>query len=228
MWRCAMFRESSCCRRAGRGSVGGHAGADTGSALVAVVGLLGLLAVAASALLLLTSIEVTSAGHHRDAQELAHAADAALALGVRELQVIPTWTGALAGSSLADFRDTTLTPGLADGTVANLTELTAAVQAESDAAGSFGADTPRWRLFAYGPASSLGPSAHVSQAYLVIWIADDAADGDGNPEADANAIVSVRAEALGARFARRAVAASVRRADPAPSGLHLLEWRRLR
>jgi hypothetical protein len=214
MSRCATYRDS-------------RAGLEAGAALVAVVGIMGLLAVAAGALLLLTSVEVVSSSHHRDALEVAFAAEAGLALGVRELQDLPLWTDALAGTSLAGFRDATVTPVLADGSVADLASLTVAVQAESDALAAFGADNPQWRLFAYGPAGSLVPASS-SIAYLVIWIADDGADGDGNPWADANDILQLRADSLGPRFARRGVAASVRRADAAPAGLHVLTWRRVR
>jgi hypothetical protein len=201
---------------------------EAGSALIAVIGILGLLAVASGALLFLTSIEVVSSAHHRDAQELAYAAEAALAVAVLELQVMPSWTNALAGAALPAFRDLTQMPALADGSLADLASLTVALQAESDALGSFGPDTPRWRLFAYGRAGSLAPAAATSIAYLVIWIADDAGDADGNPEADANGILQVRADALGPRFARRGVAASIRRADPAPAAVRVLTWRRAR
>jgi hypothetical protein len=201
---------------------------DEGSALVAVVGIMGLLAVAAGALLLLTSTEIASSGHHRDAQEMAFAAEAGLAVGIRELQEAPDWSDVLAGVRQAAFRDATVTPTLVDGTSVDLADLTAALQAESDALSNFGADNPRWRLFAYGPARNLAPAAASSTAYLVIWIADDAADADGNPEADTNAVLQVRADSVGPRFARRGVAAAVRRTDPAPAGLHVLTWRRVR
>jgi hypothetical protein len=77
------------------------------------------------------------------------------------------------------------------------------MQNDSDAVTSLGGDAPVWRLFDYGRLDRLVPaSARASPYYLVVWVADDRADGDGDPSVDADGIVVVRAAALGPRGGR--------------------------
>ena len=100
-----------------------------------------------------------------------------------------------------------------------------------------------WRLFGYAPLDTLldaaGPGASGaagtgtgtgsgsgsgadSTLYTVAWVADDPADGDGNPSADANGRVTVRVEAFGPFRSRQALIATVRRQG---GSLELISWR---
>ncbi len=76
-----------------------------------------------------------------------------------------------------------------------------------------GADTPRWRLVA---------TADEDDVAVSVWVADDPADRDGNPEADSNGLVAVRAEARRASGALRVVEVHVARDG---AGTRRLSWR---
>jgi hypothetical protein len=56
----------------------------------------------------------------------------------------------------------------------DLRALTVRLQAESDAAAPPGSPAPVWRLFEYGPLTSLVPEAGLrNPCYLVVWVADE-------------------------------------------------------
>jgi hypothetical protein len=119
---------------------------------------------------------------------------------------------------------------LTDGRVLDLARLTAARQLESDERydpAVFGADTPQWRLFAHDFVRGLlnGPGLDIP-LYLVVWVADDESDGDGNPEIDSNGQILIYAVALGTGGARQSVQARVGRAEAGQ--IRLLAWRNAR
>jgi hypothetical protein len=98
----------------------------------------------------------------------------------------------------------------------------------------WGANNPRWQLFAYGPLASLLPAGLApSRSYLVALVADDPAEGDGNPirdgaEPDAGAgVLRLRAEAFGPAGAHHAVELTARRAGSGAPGLTVVSWREL-
>jgi hypothetical protein len=73
--------------------------------------------------------------------------------------------------------------------------------------------------------------------YVVVWIADDPDDLDGDPSLDSNDIVIVRSEAFGIRGGRRAVEATILREsalDGAAAGgvsrsdVSVIAWREVR
>jgi len=57
------------------------------------------------------------------------------------------------------------------------------------------------------------PGAGHDTAYVVVWVADDSDDLDGNAAVDANDIVMIRAEAFGPRGSKRAVEATIAREE---------------
>ena len=71
-----------------------------------------------------------------------------------------------------------------------------------------------------------------SATYVVVWAADDSADGDGNPAADANGIIELHAHALAPGGGRRVVTALIQRppagAGAPPGALKVLSWRDVR
>jgi hypothetical protein len=193
-------------------------------ALLTVLSATALLMGLGVSLLLLSAGEATLAARDRDAKSAAYAAHAAATIGVAELRALPSWSGVVAAgvypelsSTPSRLLDSTLTPLAPWGARLDLRTLTARVQAESDSAGSPG-DPPAWRLFAYAPLSRVIPRAAPDNAlYLLIWVADDTADGDGDPSADKNGILVVHAEAAGPDDLRSIVEASVLR-RPAAGG----------
>jgi hypothetical protein len=109
----------------------------------------------------------------------------------------------------------------------NLAQLTADRQRDSDARDSptvFGGDTPQWRLFAHARLRDLSSSPGLDlPLYLIVWVADDESDGDGNAAADSNGRILLWAVGFGAGGARRSVEARVARA--ASGELRLDGWR---
>jgi hypothetical protein len=160
---------------------------------------------------LLGTAEVTLAAHDREARGLSYASKAAATVAVADLQALPSWSALIAPGVPADtsaspgrFVDAILNPAAPwGGPALDLRALTARMQNDSDAVTSLGGDAPVWRLFDYGRLDRLVPaSARASPYYLVVWVADDRADGDGDPSVDADGIVVVRAAALGPRGGR--------------------------
>ena len=94
---------------------------------------------------------------------------------------------------------------------------------QRDGPAIFGANSPQWRLFAHASVSALMAAPGLDlPLYLVVWVADDESDGDGDPAVDRNERILVWAVAFGAGGARRSVEARVGRT---PGGdLQLLSW----
>jgi hypothetical protein len=191
---------------------------ERGAALLMVLLLTMLLLAVGASLVTVTTTETLVAASHRFALETWHGAEAALERAACDLAVMPDWSAALApapANVVSGFDDGIVEARGPDGRVLRLSDLTAERQRDSDARDGpavFGADSPQWRLFAHAPLASLAPdpTARVP-AYLVVWVADDGRDGDGNPAIDLNQTVLVHAEAFGGRGARRAVQAAIGR-----------------
>ena len=73
--------------------------------------------------------------------------------------------------------------------------------------------------------------------YVVVWIADDPDDLDGDPNLDSNDIVIVRSEAFGIRGGRRAIDATILRESALDgsigggatrSDVRVISWREVR
>ena len=207
----------------------GPASGDRGAALVIVLLLMVLLAVLAGALITVSTTETLIGAAHRQAQEAAHGADAALERALLDLARLPDWSVVLAAppaNALSTFDDGAAAPIGPDGRRIDLALLTAARQRESDSRDGplFGADSPQWRLFAHAPIQNLAASVAPVPVYLVVWVADDGMDGDGDPSRDANQRVIVHATALGAGGTSRSVEAAIGRT---PEGvLRLRSWHR--
>jgi hypothetical protein len=155
---------------------------------------------------------------------LLYAAEAAAETALAGLAQASSWNDVLSGATPSTFRDGTLTPMLTAGQRLDLAALTSALQAASDADARRGADNPRWRLFVYQPLAGLTRSASATD-YVVAWVADDAAEVDGDPLADANDIVTIRAQALGPQGRQRTVETTVTKDDV---GIKILSWREVR
>jgi hypothetical protein len=59
-------------------------------------------------------------------------------------------------------------------------------------------------------------------AYVVVWVADDTAERDGDPSRDANGVLLLHAQAFGPRGARKSVDATVMR--PRPGSIAVSSW----
>jgi hypothetical protein len=187
---------------------------------------------------LLGTADVTLAAHDREARGLTSASHAAATMAVADLHVLPSWSALIAAGLTADtsaspgrFVDSTLTPAAPwGGAPLDLRALTMRLQAQSDAVASLGGDAPVWRLFEYGPVDRLVPGVRLASSYyLVAWVADDRADGDGDASTDSNGVVIIRAAALGPGSGRIDTEVSVFRqpaaAEGAPDSFRILTIR---
>jgi hypothetical protein len=180
----------------------------------------------AAAVTIAARTETLVAGHFRQGREVLHVAEGAAAFAAQELAGIPDWTSVLAAgltSSLVDGASAGARRLPGGGTVTLCCgpgSLTDDVQQRAYGGADWGADTPVWKLFGWGPAASwLQPGRIDSVAYVAIWVADDPHDGDGDPTADRNRTVAIHAEAFATAGGRRVVESLVHRPLVAATGL---------
>ena len=221
-------------RRFAAGLVG-----ERGAALLVAIVLMLVIGAIGAALALASRTETLVADGFRQTRDLLYVAEGAVALAVRDLDAFAALTTALSGATPSSFTDgaaigaKTLPAGTSVVLCCGPGSVTAEVQQRAHAGRDWGANTPQWRMFAWGRAHDWLPAGRIdSAAYVAVWIADDPADGDGNPAADANGIVELYAQALGWAGGRRVVHASVGRTTagggaPVP-GLRVLSWREMR
>jgi hypothetical protein len=207
-------------------NVDGADGAEGSALIVALLIALMVGAIGAS-LVTLTTTETLISASYRHTHEASYGAEAAFERTVHDLATLADWSLALKLPP-EDVTASSL-PRAPDGRTLDLGSLTARLQRDSDARDSerFGADSPRWRLYAHARLDDFVPPPPLAMPiYVVVWVADDGWDGDGNPETDANNTVVIRAEAFGSSGARRAVEGAVSRS--ADGGLRLRTWREVR
>ncbi len=166
---------------------------------------------------------------------LLHAADAGVELAAHDL-ARADWNAVLAGAEQASFSDgapigVRAIPG---GGAVNLTAetntlncgrptaCTAAQMAANSDERPWGANNPRWRLYAFGPFDSLSAVERPARCYLAVWVADDVREVDGDPSTDGDdegrGVVRVRAAAFGGLGSRHAIEAELARVCVAVAG----------
>lgn len=201
-------------------------------------------------LVLNLSIEGMLSANFREASSLVRAAESALEVALHELGPSATWNDALSGTRTAGFAQGTATGTrvMAGGETIDLERATDSATCgnspcrEADitaraAARPWGAANPRWRLFAWGRASTLADAAWPGDPYLLVWITDDPRDADGDPGRDAppglegHGVLLLRVQAHGRRGAQATVEAIVgdrcAGAPPGPCvpGIRVQSWR---
>ena len=182
-----------------------------GAALIVTMMALLMLVALTGALMPLTSSETAIAANHRLAVQSVYAAEAVLERAIRELEAAPSWDDVLAGRRRATVWDNQTTRPLADGAVLDLHAATDALTS-AGAGGSGAGRGLRWRLYAHGPLSAVLPrDPSGGLLHAAVWVADDAADADGDPLRDANGVLVLHAAAIGPALAQRAVQATLAR-----------------
>ncbi len=135
---------------------------------------------------LVAGVERRTSSGYRVSTALRLAAEGGIALAARELERLD-WTPLLAGAG----SDAWMQPGSPG---ADLPALTAVVTRETMMATAHGADTPVWQVIVHVPWARV--AEHEARGDLVIWIADDWDEADGEPGEDRNGLVLVRAAAV--------------------------------
>lgn len=209
--------------------------------LVAVMGLL-IMSAAGLALVLGTSTETMIARNFRDGTSAMYAAEAVAVRGLAELAAEPDWSRVLGGPSRSSFFDGSGTGPrtLVDQSTIDLTAIVNAwncgraagcTDADMDrvtAERPWGNNNPRWRVFACGRLADLAHSP--SPFYVVLLVADDPLETDGDPLADGfpsgHDLLLLRGEAFGPGGTHSVVEFTVAR-DNGPS-VRVVEWRLVR
>ena len=202
---------------------------ERGVAVVMALLIAILIGAVAAALVALTTTETLISASFRHGTEASYGAEAALERALHDLATLPDWSPVLVAppdNLVSEFDDGLAVARTPDGRALDLAALTAERQREGDqrdGPATFGADSPQWRLFAHASLSALMDAPGLDlPLYLVVWVADDESDGDGDPAVDRNDRILVWAVAFGAGGARRSVEARVGRTGG--GDLQLLSW----
>jgi hypothetical protein len=222
--------------------------------LVAMMAML-LMTALGAAVVLTTSSEAMIAASFRNSREGLYAAEAVLERSLDDLLTMPGWNPVLDGSMQSTFVDGA--PGgsrmLSDGStidlgqtinMANCRKITSCSITDLDAVTMdrpWGADNPRWRLYAYGRLSDMMPTGTINSPYYVmVMVGDDPSENDNNPLQDGvgpdnpgAGVLAMRAEAFGPRGAHAAIELTLARIDAAEldsgrAAVRILSWRVLR
>ena len=208
---------------------------ERGSALVISLMAMMLLSALGLALVLTTTTETKIAGNYTSSQEALYAADAAIERTVQDVLTVADWNAMLAGTARSAFVDggpsgSRTIPGgftfdLGEATnLMNCGKTSGCTDTEmntSTADRPWGTNNPRWQLYAYGPVNNLLPAATLnSNLYLVVWVADDPSETDGDPTKDGNVatnpgmgVITLRAAAYGAGGVNRMIDVTLSRTD---------------
>lgn len=164
-----------------------------------------LLSALGLAIALLGIGEMTLAARERTTRSLRMAAEGAAQAAVIDLATLATWDPVLARGGVdemagirARFSDLDIaSPAPWNGRPLDLRALTLGTRTASDALRGPADGVERWRIFANAPFERLAPGTGSGAWYVVVWVADDRADTDGDPDRDSNGMVAIRAVALG-------------------------------
>jgi hypothetical protein len=195
---------------------------EQGAALIIALLAMMLLTALGAAVVMVSNTETHIAANYRNSQEALYAADAAVERIVQDLLLIPRWNDILSGAAQSGFVDgaSSDVKTLPGGGTIKLDSATVQLQSETDALNLWGANNPKWTLFAWGPLSDMLPNDQIdSPMYVAVWVGDDPADGgdgvngtiDGNPLLDANGTLTIHAEAIGPSGTRKVVEVTVAR-----------------
>ena len=175
-------------------------GEEQGVALVIALLCMLLLTALGLALTLTTSTERQISANYRDGTETMYAADAAVERVMQDVLTVPDWNNILGGATTSAFidgavGDRTLPNGQKISLVGatNMVRCGKTICSDADLVAitderPWGTNNPRWQLYAYGPMSQMIPTDTInSNVYVIVWIADDPSESDGNPLRDGDA-----------------------------------------
>jgi len=212
---------------------------EHGTVLIATLMVVVLLGTLGAALALAVSTESVTAANYEASQQTLYAADAGIERIVGELRGLASWRTIPAPASVsgsADVNDGSSFARAPDGANLDFAQLTARRQTESNARYPNAPDLPAWRLFAHASMNRITADIANGSPYVIVWVADDPDDLDGDPATDTNDVVMVHAEAFGIRGGHRAIEATIQREDAMAAGLpgvmrsdvRLIAWQEVR
>jgi hypothetical protein len=153
---------------------------------------------------------------------------------MQDLLTVPDWNRILDGSVTSSFVDGAPVGQrtLPDGRKLDLTEATNYIRCYKTTSCSdgdmnsaniapWGANNPRWQLYAFGPVSDMLPTDTInSNMYVIVWAADDPSENDGKPLEDGTTIdnpgrgvISLLAHAYGPDGSERVIEMTVARTN---------------
>jgi hypothetical protein len=219
---------------------------ERGVALIIAMMTMLLMSALGLALVMTATTETAIAGNFRNSSEALYAADAALERAIGDVLTVSDWNRLLDGSNQSSFVDGG--PGgtrtLPDGStidlaqainLANCQRITSCSDAdmnETKRERPWGANNPRWRLYAYANLNDVLPDASSidSPYYVVVMVADDSSESDANPLLDGampcgagerpgpppacnpgTGVIAMRAEAFGPRGAHKVLEVTLAR-----------------
>jgi hypothetical protein len=172
-----------------------RAGDEQGVALVIALMAMALMMALGLALILTTTTEGKIAGNYRQGSEALYAADAAVERVMQDILTVPNWDDMLGGAVTSGFIDGPPSGlrTLPNGSQLDLTEATNVARCGKTTCSDtdlnsftddrpWGPNNPRWQLYAYGPLEDMIPTGTInSNAYVIVWVADDPAESDADP-----------------------------------------------
>ncbi len=193
---------------------------ERGSVLLCALMVIALISTLGAAVTLIVSSESVISANYYASQQGLYAADAGIERAIAELRTLSTWSSVpSSATSSFDFNDGQGMPRSPDGSTLSLTQLTITRQAESDAAYGTVPDHPVWRLYAHAALDRMAPGAGNTMPYVVVWVADDPDETDGNAAVDTNDVVMLHAEAFAVRGGKRAIEVTILREEAMAAGL---------
>jgi len=212
---------------------------ERGVALIITLMALLLMTALGMSLMLTSHTETLISANYRDGLEGSYVADAGIERVMQDVLSIPDWNTILTSADgvragvTSGFVDSTITPQMRDGRVLDLAVATNMMNCgktstcsdgdmnTSTADRPWGVNNPRFRLFAWGEVNDLIPTSSLnSPFYIAVWIADDAAETDGNPSADGadltnpgSGVLTLRAEGFGPGGTHRIIEATIAKTD---------------
>ena len=227
---------------------------DRGIALIMVILVTAFLSALGIGLIMAVFMDRLAAGNLAGSVGIFYAAEAGIEIAAHHLAQVDDWNQVLAGAQQSGFADgppggvrgipggggVDLTAATNQLNCGKSTDCTAAQMNANSRERPWGPNNPQWKLFVYGPMDRLTQLARPAPCYLVVWIADDSREQDGDPLSDAveyasgHGIVRVHAEAYGVAGSRRAIEAELARicpageAEPCLPGIRVQSWQELR
>jgi len=228
-------------RRHEAGVSGARLAREDGVALIIALMAMLLMSALGLALTLTTNTETRISGNYRSGVEAMYAADAAIERVMQDVLTVPDWNDMLwdgqnnccAGAVTSSFTDgppfgvrqtaagpidlTQATNMVRCGKVTTCSDLDMNNYTEYP----WGPNNPRWQLYAYGPMEEMIPTNTInSQMYVIVWIADDPAENDGNPLVDGSTadnpgrgVLAMLAHAYGPNGVRRVIEVTIAKTD---------------